>query len=379
MEQRIILVSDFSMAGSGYRSISSNLCSGLKSNLISISAIGLGYRGEPQDFSFPLYPCENQNDAMAMLINLWRLKRIDVVIVALDIPVQLAFMNALVRERDEGLKFISITALENPPLLTKWAMGLAGADKVLFISERGEMAAREKGLENVGHLTVGIDTKEWFPLSAQNKMELRKTMGFSEDEAVIITVADNQERKNLWAGFEILHNVKKITHDGLKFKWILVTRGNFWAGYDLSDFAEEYGLNEEYVLYERGMPAKDLRMLYQMADAFLLVSKGEGLNVPVLEAMACGIPVVSTDTGAVPELIRGCGWLVPPEYSFRDVWGNSTRDMIDRKLGAEMLLDALANDGTVAEKALERVTVSRQPHVMVDELIASLKEVLSEK
>lgn len=51
--------------------------------------------------------------------------------------------------------------------------------------------------------------------------------------------------------------------------------------------------------------------------------------MPVLEAMACGVPVVGTKTGAITELLEdGRGCLVLPEYTFTDVWGNSQRNMI---------------------------------------------------
>jgi glycosyltransferase involved in cell wall biosynthesis len=67
-----------------------------------------------------------------------------------------------------------------------------------------------------------------------------------------------------------------------------------------------------------------------MADVYLQTSKAEGLGMPVLEAMACKIPVVATDTGALHELLVDVrGLLVSPAYSFIDVWGNSKRDMID--------------------------------------------------
>ena len=81
--------------------------------------------------------------------------------------------------------------------------------------------------------------------------------------------------------------------------------------------------------------------------------------MPVLEAMACGIPCVATDTGALHELLDDeRGWLIPPAYTFRDVWGNSKRDMINTN-SAMLALRAIShfpeNTVKVVARALDDV------------------------
>jgi glycosyltransferase involved in cell wall biosynthesis len=55
-----------------------------------------------------------------------------------------------------------------------------------------------------------------------------------------------------------------------------------------------------------------LPLLYGGADAFVLPSLAEGFGLPVLEAMACGTPVICSGTTALPEVAGGAARLVPP-------------------------------------------------------------------
>ncbi|NJR21840.1 MAG: glycosyltransferase family 4 protein [Richelia sp. CSU_2_1] len=68
------------------------------------------------------------------------------------------------------------------------------------------------------------------------------------------------------------------------------------------------------VEYE-GAPTQDkLREFYNKCDVWLFASRSEGFGLPILEAMACGTPVIGTPAGAAPQLLAsGGGILVNPE------------------------------------------------------------------
>jgi glycosyltransferase involved in cell wall biosynthesis len=70
-------------------------------------------------------------------------------------------------------------------------------------------------------------------------------------------------------------------------------------------------------------PAQDkIRDIYGSCDAWLVGSRSEGFGLPILEAMACRTPVISTPVGAAPELVMGGGGVL---VDFEDVSGMAQR------------------------------------------------------
>jgi glycosyltransferase involved in cell wall biosynthesis len=63
------------------------------------------------------------------------------------------------------------------------------------------------------------------------------------------------------------------------------------------------------------VPDADLLLLYRTATCLVLPSRDEGFGLPVVEAMACGTPVVTSRGGALPELVADAGLLVDPDHT----------------------------------------------------------------
>ena len=67
--------------------------------------------------------------------------------------------------------------------------------------------------------------------------------------------------------------------------------------------------------YYLGYPAEWMALLYNAADVLLAASMSEGFGIPLIEAQACGTPVITTDWTSMPELVRW-GVAVPPADRF---------------------------------------------------------------
>ena len=137
---KICVMSDFNFKGSGYLNIIVPLCRGLAEKGHEIKAIGLGYSGDEHDFPFSIIPCATFPDAHAMVNNLKYQWGTEILIVAMDIPYQEAFVGI---SKQVGLKMISITPLENPPLTLSWSFLLQQPEKVFFISQMGADEAKK--------------------------------------------------------------------------------------------------------------------------------------------------------------------------------------------------------------------------------------------
>lgn len=373
MTKKILVLTEATKGGSGYTNLMLPLLDKLDTNDYEIRIIGIGYDGWEYNYNFSLTGVASVSDGVMAMLNISKLWKPDFLIVGMDIPHHIKILEQ-VKVNNIPAKYIAITPLENPPLTQSWAAALMLADHVLFISELGEKSAKQSGLLKAGHLQVAANIETFYPASKEERGLLRKDLGF--DEFVILSVADNQERKNLWATLDIIHRLKE---KGRKVKLVLVTRENSPSGHNLRDLCTTLDINQEVLILERGIPEEELRKLYVASDLYLSTTKAEGLGIPVIEAMSCGLPVVATNTGAMTELLTGRGILVDPEYTMTDVWGNSKRDFIDRSQAVERIIEIMEHGKEVPYMKLVEYAQSRTMDIPVMKLVGILEGLSDEK
>ena len=79
----------------------------------------------------------------------------------------------------------------------------------------------------------------------------------------------------------------------------------------MAALARQSGLGDQVRLLEN-VSDSDLALLYCAASVFVFPSLEEGFGLPPLEAMACGVPVVASNTSSIPEVVGDAGMLVTP-------------------------------------------------------------------
>jgi len=374
---KIHWISDLNLLGSGYMNISVPLLDGLVQRGHTITCAGLGYKGEEHNHNYPIIPCSNLKEALGITQNVATLLGLDIVIVALDITLQREFIMAM---QGRQFPYIGIMPLEADPLCMTWAVALMGMDKVFMISEFGTKEVEKSGVQNVEHIRIGVDTEAWKQPTVEQRSQIRTALlgEQSKDDFVVLTVADNQERKHLSKSMEMFSLFAK---DKPNSKYLMVTREHLPIGWFLRDLAQEYGIADKFLLFERGIPFKELWSLYAASDVFLLTSKAEGLGLPLLEAMAVGVPCIGTNCTAIAEVLgEGRGHLIDVDYVHRDPFGNGRRYFANTDHGVELLNMIYTSNGSLLQNPYVREYVEgRDWEGAIDAVENAMLEAVSKK
>lgn len=221
-----------------------------------------------------------------------------------------------------GTKWIPWTPVDHETMPPEVANKLPYALHVLTMSKHASKQMEAAGVE-YDYIPCGVDTKI-FKLG--NMFEAREKMRFPQGKFVVGMVAANKGLRKAFhqnimafAALQKKHGDCALylhTHDGTRsngdqsdltafLRAIGLTYG--YSGADGSQdkdvlFADQYTL-------ALGYDSQVMADIYSSMDVYLGVTMGEGFGIPLIEAQACGTPVIVGDWTAMPELVSS-GWKV---------------------------------------------------------------------
>jgi glycosyltransferase involved in cell wall biosynthesis len=129
----------------------------------------------------------------------------------------------------------------------------------------------------------------------------------------ILSLGTLEPRKNLTRLIEAFSLLSLLSPFPFPFSplSLVIAGGKGWLYEDIFRKVEELGLGER-VVFTGFVSDADLPVIYNLAELFVFPSLYEGFGLPVLEAMACGTPVVTSNSSSLPEVVGEAGLMVDP-------------------------------------------------------------------
>lgn len=230
---------------------------------------------------------------------------------------------------------LTATSWKKQLIRLRGALATQPAVKVIAISNFVKAQLIECGVpvEKIIVRHLGVDTNRFFPNSAARR-SWATDLEIQPEEIIVSTVSVLRAFKNPQT---IVRACGLLAKRSLAFRLLVAGDGALLS--DLQELAVDMGAADR--IHWLGYCA-DPASLLQASDVFVLASTGEAFGLVLAEAMACGVPVVGSRSGAIPEIVedRVTGLLATPrdEVSFADAIEKLSRDARLRKeMGANSL------------------------------------------
>lgn len=225
------------------------------------------------------------------------------------------------------------------------------ADRVIALSEAGAEHVAE-------HLHVPRERIDAIPLAAGTgahktptpETQLRARLGLGGGP-VVLTVSAKRVHKNLIRLIRAMASVVERHPDA-----VLVLPGNPTPHErELRAAVAELGL-EANVVFPEYVGAEDLEGLYALAGCFVFASINEGFGIPILEAMARGVPVACSNASSLPEVAGDAARYFDP-YDVMDM-GDALLELLDDRALAQRLIErGRVREATFTWEATARMTL----------------------
>ncbi|GAB4114340.1 MAG: glycosyltransferase family 1 protein [Candidatus Caldatribacteriota bacterium] len=133
----------------------------------------------------------------------------------------------------------------------------------------------------------------------------------------ILYVGTLEPRKNIIRLIQAYHNL--LTKKLINHQLVIVGKKG-WHYQEIFNMVNKLGLNKgrQKMIFTGYVPEEELPFLYNAADVFIYPSLYEGFGIPPLEALACGVPVISSNVSSLPEVVGDAGILIDP-YNVQEI------------------------------------------------------------
>jgi len=184
-------------------------------------------------------------------------------------------------------------------------------DKIIAVSENvkreiiRELKVPEEKIEVI---YLGVDRTKFKVLEDKERVFSVLKEKYGIDSPFILTVTTLQPRKNVSALIKSYYKLKKRYKLNHK---LAIVGGKGWKYSSIFNLVRKLNLERD-IIFTGYVENKDLVLFYNAADLLVFPSIYEGFGLPPLEAMACGTPVVTSNTSSLPEVVGDAGIMIDP-------------------------------------------------------------------
>ena len=171
------------------------------------------------------------------------------------------------------------------------------ADWIIPIDRLSLKEANEKGAKGRTSLLMNaVDTEKYYP-DEVSRTHVRKRIGLVENIFVILFVGRIEKAKG---PERLLDCIPYMKREKLFFHIFLAGEGTYKAYLEKKVKVKKYETNVTFLGH---FPHEKMSYLYNMADVMILPSETEGVPMVILEALACGTPVIASNVGGISDLV----------------------------------------------------------------------------
>jgi glycosyltransferase involved in cell wall biosynthesis len=232
----------------------------------------------------------------------------------LDLLHSMAFVTPLITPCPTVVTVYDLSFMHYPdrfPAFQRWYLAsqtgrsCRRARRVITISESGRQDVHRffgVALDKIDVVVPGVD-EAYRPFSADTIAQFRQQKGLPQ--RLLLHVGTLQPRKNIPVLIDALAQLPDDVG-------LALVGGKGWLYNEIFARVEALGLQDR-VLFTGYVPFEELPFWYNAASVFVFPSLYEGFGMPVVEAMACGTPVVASNTSSIPEAVGEAGVLFAPD------------------------------------------------------------------
>jgi glycosyltransferase involved in cell wall biosynthesis len=197
--------------------------------------------------------------------------------------------------------------------------------EAIVMNKRSEFLLREVYGGPISENNMGIDFSYW---KQGDKNKSREELNINKDSRVILSASMIREKKQIDS---LVKAFLKIEEVNTELDYFLIIAGGGDKEYEryVKELASELTMKNK-IRFTGRISNEELLKYYNASDLFVLVSSGEGSPVSIMKAHSCGLPVITTDFGQAPEILRkhNCGYVVKNNY---EDWVEPIRKFIEKE------------------------------------------------